>query len=54
MFYIIEKFEETTFEFTQNAATVVYFWPCIKMETQKTVNLLSDADNESSKFATRK
>ena len=27
---------------------------CIKMETQKIVNLLHDSDNESSKFATRK
>ena len=27
---------------------------CIKIETQKTVNLLNDSDNESSKFATRK
>ena len=54
MFFIIEKSEETTFEFTQNAATVVWFWLCTKVETQKIVNLLSDADNESSKFETRK
>ena len=54
MFLIIEKSEETIFQFTQNAATVVWFWQCIKMETQKIVNLLSDADNESSKFATTK
>ena len=27
---------------------------CIKMETQKIVNLLNDSDNESSKFSTRK
>ena len=40
MFFIIEKSEETTFEFTKNAATVVWFWLCIKMETQKIVNLL--------------
>ena len=53
MFFIIEKWEETIFEFIQNAATVVWFWLCIKMETQKFVNLLRDADNESSKFATR-
>ena len=55
MFFIIENWEETIFEFIQNAATVVWFWLwfCIKMETQKFVNLLSDADNESSKFATR-
>ena len=54
MFFIIEKSEETTFEFTQNAATVAWFWSCIKMETQKIANLLGDADNEFSKFATRK
>ena len=54
MFFIIEKSEETTFEFSQNAVTVVWFWLRIKMETQKIVNLLGDANNESSKFATRK
>ena len=54
MFFIIEKSQEATFEFTQNAATIVWFWPCKKMETQKVVNLLGEADNESSKFATRK
>ena len=52
--FSFEKSEETTFEFSQNVATVVWFWPCIKMETQKIVNLFGDADNESSKFATRK
>ena len=54
MFFIIEKSEETTFEFSQNAATVVWFWLRIKMETQKIVNLLGDVNNEYSKFATRK
>ena len=54
MFFIIEKSEETTFEFSQNAATFVWFWLRIKMETQKIVNLLGDAINESSRFATRK
>ena len=54
MFFIIEKSEETTFEFSQNAVTVVWFWLRIKMETQKIANLLGDADNESSKFAARK
>ena len=54
MFFIIEKLEKTTFEFSQNAATVVWCWLRIKLETQKIVNLLGDADNESSKFATRK
>ena len=42
------------FEFSQNAATVVWFWLRIKMETQKMAKLLGDADNESSKFATKK
>ena len=51
MFFIIE---ETTFESSQNAVTVVWFWLRIKMETQKIGNLLGDVDNESSKFATRK
>ena len=54
IFFIIEKSEKTTFEFSQNAATVVWFWLRTKMETQKIANLLDDADNESSKFATRK
>ena len=54
MFFINEKSEETTFEFSQNAARVAWFWLRIKMETQKIVNLLVDAYNESSKFATRK
>ena len=54
MFFIIEKSEEITFEFSQNAATVVWFWLRLKMETQKIENLLGGADNESSKFATRK
>ena len=51
MFFIIEKSEEATFEFWQNAVTVVWFWVRLKMETQKIVNLLGDAYNESSKFA---
>ena len=54
MFFIIEKLEEKTFEFSQNAARVVWFWLCIKLETQKILNLLGSANNESSKFATRK
>ena len=54
MFFNIEKSEETNFEFKQNFVTIVWFWPCIKMEIQKIVNLLGDADNESSKFTTRK
>ena len=35
MFFIIGKSEETTFEFLWNAATVIWFWLHIKMETQK-------------------
>ena len=54
MFFIIENSEETTLEFSQNAATVVWFWLRIKMETKKIVKLLRDENNESSKFATRK
>ena len=54
MIFIIEKAEETTFKFSQNAVTVVWFLPCTKMEIQKIVNLLSDAVNESPKFETRK
>ena len=54
MFFITAKSEKTTFEFTQNAVRVVWFWICMKLETQKIVNFLGDADSESSKFATRK
>ena len=54
MFFIIKTSEETTSEFTQNAASFVWFWLCIKTETQKIINLLGDAESESSKFATRK
>ena len=54
MFFIIEKSEEATFEISQNAAIVVWFWLRIKMETQKIANLSGDATSESSKFATRK
>ena len=46
MFLIIEKSEETIFEFIQNAATDAWSWPCTKMETQEIANLLGDADNE--------
>ena len=54
MFFINEKSEETTYEFSQNAATVFWFSLRTKMETQKIAILLGDADNKSSKFATRK
>ena len=49
MFFIIEKSEETAFNFSQNSATVIYI-----METQKIVNLLIGSDNENSKFTTTK
>ena len=54
MFFIIQKLEETTFKLKKNAAAVVWFWPCVKMKTQKIINLLGNADSEFSKFATRK
>ena len=54
MSFITKKSEETTFEFTQNDVAVVWFWLFVKMETQKMVNFLGDADSESSTFATRK
>ena len=47
MFFIIEKSEETTFEFLQNSVSY-------KMETQKIINLVNDSSNEESKFATKK
>ena len=46
MFFIIEKLEETSFNFLQNFVTI--------METQKIVNLLNVSDNENSTFATKK
>ena len=49
MFFIIEKSEETTFEFLQKFCEHL-----IKMETQKIVNLLNSSENEFSKFATKK
>ena len=50
MFFIIEKLEETTFNFSQNSATIMLI-----METQKIVNLLNGSGNENfSKFATKK
>ena len=54
MFFIIKKSEQATFEFSHNAAIVVWFWLGIKKDTQKIAKLLDDADNESSKFAARK
>ena len=49
MLFIIKKSEETTFNFLQNSARIIYI-----METQKIINLLNSSDNENSKFATKK
>ena len=54
IFFLIEKSERTTFEFSKNASTVFWFWLRIIMETEKIANLLRDEGNESLKFATRK
>ena len=54
MFFIIEKSEETIFEFSQNSATIVWFLLYIIREIQKIANLLGDGDNESLKFPTKK
>ena len=51
MFFIIEKEEETTFDFSQNSIVAVDMY---KNGNSKDCNLLTDSDNESSKFATRK
>ena len=49
MFFIIEKSEETTVNFSQNSSTIIKI-----METQKIVNLLNGSDDENSKFGTKK
>ena len=49
MFFIIEKWEETTFNLSQNSVTIIKI-----IETQKVINLLNAFDNENSKFATKK
>ena len=49
MFFVIEKSEESSFNFSKNSATIIWI-----METQKTVNLLKNTDNENSKFVTKK
>ena len=40
IFFIIEKLEETTFNFSQNSVTIVSV-----METQKIINLLNGSEN---------
>ena len=53
MFFIIEKKEETTFDFFTKFCDCCLI--CIRMEAQKTVNLLDDsADEFYSEFPTRK
>ena len=42
VFFIIKKSEETTFNFSQNSATIIKI-----MKTQKIVNLLNDFNNEN-------
>ena len=49
MIFIIEKSEETTFNFSKNSATIIQI-----METQKIVHLLNNTDIKNSKFATKK
>ena len=49
MFFITEKSEETTLNFSQNFVTITWI-----METQKILNLLNRSDNEYAKFATKK
>ena len=53
MFFIIEKKEETTFDFSQNSFCSCCLI-CTNMETQNIVNLLNDSENKSSKYAIRK
>ena len=45
MFFVIEKSEETTFNFLQNSVTIILI-----IETKKIVNLLNGSDNENSKL----
>ena len=57
MFFVFEKSEETTFESSQNFATIVWLLLSIIsiiMETQKIANLLGYANNESLKYVTGK
>ena len=52
MFFITQKKEETTFDFLTKFCSCCLI--CIKMETQKIVNLLHDSEELNSKFETRK
>ena len=46
MFFIIQKSEESTFEFSKNSVNIL-------IETQKIVNLLNSPENEYSKSGTK-
>ena len=52
MFFIIENSEETTFKFSQTFTWFSLINSIYKIETQKSVNLFNDFDNESRKLAT--
>ena len=49
MFFIFEKSEEITLNFSQNSVIMIQV-----METQNIVNLLNSSDNEYSNFETKK
>ena len=49
MFFIIEKSEETTFNFFTK-----FCHNYINNRKKKIINLLNDSDNENSEFATKK
>ena len=49
IFFIIGKEEQTKLEFSQNS-----FFYCIKMESQKIINLLEQPDDDDLKFQTKK
>ena len=48
-FFIIQKTEETSFNFSQNAVSIMHY----EMEVQKIIHLLNDSNNEEFKFATK-
>ena len=48
VFFIMEKSEEITFNFSRNSPTIIWI-----RKIQKIVNLLNGSDNGNSKFATK-
>ena len=57
IFFIIEKSEEKSFEFSHNAANATWFTlinSVYKRKSQKNVNILNGSDKEPSKLAARK